>query len=718
MKRTLRTLTALLISLALVLSLSACSKIGQIVDNLKDKASSAEETKETKSQPETKEPSAEPTESKAPETEQAQPSETQPAETKAPETEPAETKPAESVPAETKEPETAPPETKEPETTPLPSSDLPGYYKLTDMPSEGGPEAIAMMEAMGMKVFLVIEEGGTGYGHMMGEEYDLAWDESTITIYGDAAAYTLEEDVLSIMNEGVIYMVLTRSSEPAPERGSTVAGPTKPEPVLSDTPEGYYKLTDMSGEDAASMLALMEAMGLKAYVVLEEGGTAFLHLFGSEADLTWDESSLKHDDETIPYTLENGILSFEADGSTLFFTRLGDPSEAPERETEPEDPEQPTDPVFPIVSGDVPGYYVLTGAEGDDLDTEELEAFLQSGYSCFLVLEEGGTGFLHFPEQAELELTWDETSVAHNGEPIPYTLEDGVLTLAEGDEKLIFTRRGDVSDGPARGEVRDPIAGMTRLGEITLTETVLAETDEFAFIVTGITPPEDKWDYYQVYFRLVNKTSDKRLTFDGDFCMVNGVYDGSSIYETVEPGASSDEKIYFDPEDLTDYGIGDPTVISLFLLVRDRNDWDNVYFKDTVSLYPLGEEKAELFVPDGTGKVIFDNDLVRLTMASLDYDDYWEEFTAVIMVENKTDKRLYIDFDDIKLNGAAFEPYMDTYTGPYGFAFEDGDFSLSKLTEAGIDVNKSVEVSFTLTVEDESGDYGKDILKETVTFRT
>ena len=216
----------------------------------------------------------------------------------------------------------------------------------------------------------------------------------------------------------------------------------------------------------------------------------------------------------------------------------------------------------------------------------------------------------------------------------------------------------------------------------------------------------------------INKTASKRITFEGDFFTVNGVYVGDSIYETVDAGASAEEYINIDPEELTDFGIGDPTVISLFLNVYDRDDWDNVYFKDTVSLYPLGEEKAELFVPDGTGKVIFDNDLVRLTMASLDYDDYWEEFTAVIMVENKTDKRLYIDFDDVKLNGAAFEPYMDTYTGPYGFAFEDGDFSLSKLTEAGIDVNKSVEVSFTLTIEDESGDYGKDILKETVTFRT
>lgn len=94
---------------------------------------------------------------------------------------------------------------------------------------------------------------------------------------------------------------------------------------------GTYKLTGMSGEDGVSEdeLSAMETLGLTATLTLAPDGTGVLDIFGETTDVTWDESSLTAEGESIGYTLTDGVLVLSDDDLSLTFTKTSDEVEAP-----------------------------------------------------------------------------------------------------------------------------------------------------------------------------------------------------------------------------------------------------------------------------------------------------------------------------------------------------------------------------------------------------
>ena len=81
----------------------------------------------------------------------------------------------------------------------------------------------------------------------------------------------------------------------------------------------------------------------------------------------------------------------------------------------------------------------MVDQEGSDV-TEDLEMLGDVGLTVTLELNEDGTGTMNmFSENADI--TWTETEIVMNGQSIPLTFEDGVLTLADtrgGKSILIF----------------------------------------------------------------------------------------------------------------------------------------------------------------------------------------------------------------------------------------------------------------------------------------
>ena len=79
---------------------------------------------------------------------------------------------------------------------------------------------------------------------------------------------------------------------------------------------GYYKLT--SAEASGSTLA---AVGMdKGYILLKEDGKAKLSAAGQEQELTYDDKNFTAGSESIPYTLKDGVITMEKDGTKLVFT--------------------------------------------------------------------------------------------------------------------------------------------------------------------------------------------------------------------------------------------------------------------------------------------------------------------------------------------------------------------------------------------------------------
>jgi hypothetical protein len=89
--------------------------------------------------------------------------------------------------------------------TPAPTAakDSPaGSYKLTGYVENGEEQDLSALEELGMVFYLVLDEDGTGYMDVVGEQTNLKWDENTFTDEdGAASQYTYENGVLKLSTE-------------------------------------------------------------------------------------------------------------------------------------------------------------------------------------------------------------------------------------------------------------------------------------------------------------------------------------------------------------------------------------------------------------------------------------------------------------------------------------------------------------------------------------
>ena len=105
---------------------------------------------------------------------------------------------------------------------------------------------------------------------------------------------------------------------------------------------GSGRLGDDSGriEDGEPVseeeFSMMEQLGIKCYLVLDEDGTGFLSLFGESMDLKWSDGEIfeEEEGESVPYTIDGDELTMGKDGSFMTFARSED--EAPDRDAEPD----------------------------------------------------------------------------------------------------------------------------------------------------------------------------------------------------------------------------------------------------------------------------------------------------------------------------------------------------------------------------------------------
>lgn len=84
---------------------------------------------------------------------------------------------------------------------------------------------------------------------------------------------------------------------------------------------GYYKLTSAEASGMSFDSSTLAAVGMdKGYILLKEDGKAKLSAAGQEQELTYDDKNFTANGESIPYTLKDGVITMEKDGTKLVFT--------------------------------------------------------------------------------------------------------------------------------------------------------------------------------------------------------------------------------------------------------------------------------------------------------------------------------------------------------------------------------------------------------------
>ena len=102
-------------------------------------------------------------------------------------------------------------------------ADIKGYWIISSM-KEGETEYnLEQLEGMGFdksQFFFVFEDGGKGYASFYGDEKELTYDGSKITIDGDAQEYSVSGDTLTFTMEDS-EMKFTKSTDTPPARGAS-----------------------------------------------------------------------------------------------------------------------------------------------------------------------------------------------------------------------------------------------------------------------------------------------------------------------------------------------------------------------------------------------------------------------------------------------------------------------------------------------------------------
>ena len=115
----------------------------------------------------------------------------------------------------------------------------------------------------------------------------------------------------------------------------------------ANIPNGFYKLIELEedGEPVAPEdLELMESLGLRIFLKVNDDHSGYLNIFGEKSELTFDEANITLEGEAVPYTFDGTTITIEKDGSKMVFTETDpideneevDLSALMEEEAEPE----------------------------------------------------------------------------------------------------------------------------------------------------------------------------------------------------------------------------------------------------------------------------------------------------------------------------------------------------------------------------------------------
>lgn len=273
----------------------------------------------------------------------------------------------------------------------------------------------------------------------------------------------------------------------------------------------------------------------------------------------------------------------------------------------------------------------------------------------------------------------------------------------------------DTNDGtnPSQSESNND-EGKTDENKVSFTEVVAVDNAECTIKITEI-DPDNMWGF-TLKAQLENKSADKTYMFSVESAAINGVQCDPLFATEVAAGKKSNEEISFPGEELEENGVGDYTDIELTFLVYDSNDWEaDAVAKETIHIYPYGEDKATKFVREAqaSDNVLIDNEYVTVIVTGYEDDEIWG-YTVNLFLLNKTDKNVMFSVDEASVNGFMADPFYATSVSAGKCAFSSMAWSDTTLEENSITEIEEIEFKFRAYDEDDWS--GNDFANETITL--
>ena len=272
---------------------------------------------------------------------------------------------------------------------------------------------------------------------------------------------------------------------------------------------------------------------------------------------------------------------------------------------------------------------------------------------------------------------------------------------------------GSESTAPSESTATTPSETEATEEPASFEEITVVDNDACAIRITELDPNSRRGCTLKV--NLENKSTDKTYMFSVAGASVNGVQTDPFFASEVAPGKKSVDSISFSDDVLKDNGI-DFTDIELIFRAYDSDDWsaDDVA-RETVHVYPYGEDRAELFerTPQSTDNVIVDNEYVTATVIGYEKDDFGY-YEVLLFLQNKTDAEVMFSVDEASVNGFMVDPFWATSVLPGKCAFDSISWSHRSLEESGI--TEVEEIEFLFRAYDYNDWTADDFTNETITL--
>ena len=298
-----------------------------------------------------------------------------------------------------------------------------------------------------------------------------------------------------------------------------------------------------------------------------------------------------------------------------------------------------------------------------------------------------------------------ETTRATEDLSLDLILKDGVWKLTDVPEETANVMLGNLMHAM---DGLDDLFGSDDIGwdtgvepvDYPIANEVVLDNDEVRMtVVSGGT---DEWG--EIVFKVLceNKSAEKSYVFSIDDVNVNGWRAGSSLYEEVPAGKSSNAEFTIFSDTLKEVGIESPDKVECLVRIYNEDDWwnDILLVDDSFTIYPTGLSESEITVPDRptqTGEVVLeDNDI--FTMVVLGEADLSWTYGLKAYVKNNSDRTIDISWEDVSVNGFMCEPYWGTSLTPGQQAMTEITFDSEDFENNGIETVEEIE--FTLQAQD------------------
>ena len=194
--------------------------------------------------------------------------------------------------------------------------------------------------------------------------------------------------------------------------------------------------------------------------------------------------------------------------------------------------------------------------------------------------------------------------------------EQGSVEAENEDDKEPQFETGDLPNGEtAAVSSEEESKDNTSSKEITFEKTVFIDNDECSITINEI-DESDLFGFYSLKTTFENKSSEKTYMFSVEDAYINGVKADPFFATEVNPGKKANEGISFNRSELEENGIVDFTDIEITFEVYNTHDYEDNVAKETIHLYPYGEENAAKFTRDAvdTDTVLADDENVTIIL--------------------------------------------------------------------------------------------------------